>query len=350
MQLQILFPRKNETISFFTDVQRKFVEGDLAYRLSIVDRTLQYEKLYGEGLDRSASAPLFMAWTAEAGAEYYRAEFIRRDGNVLVRRTEETSIRMPYLHTACAYVCRVTAYRGREVIGVSEDVPFTTADEQPRFVYAPNVSNVRDIGGWKTTDGRRVAQGMMFRGTELEPNFHLTEEGKRIMVEELCLRSDFDLRGGGGTSEEGVLAPFGVKRIYAPFGAYRGVVVPDVCEEQRRQAACDIFRLLCDPSIYPLYFHCWAGADRTGTMAYLLLGFLGVPEENAVLDYEATTLSVWGERSRNYPLFADMRGALRRVYGVDGADLQTQVRRFFLDIGLTEEELKILSDTLLTDE
>ena len=35
-----------------------------------------------------------------------------------------------------------------------------------------------------------------------------------------------------------------------------------------------------------LYFHCRIGTDRTGTVAYILEGLLGVPEEDRIQDYE----------------------------------------------------------------
>jgi protein-tyrosine phosphatase len=38
-----------------------------------------------------------------------------------------------------------------------------------------------------------------------------------------------------------------------------------------------------------MVFHCTAGKDRTGLMAMLLLGALGVPHDEIVRDYELTT-------------------------------------------------------------
>jgi hypothetical protein len=35
-----------------------------------------------------------------------------------------------------------------------------------------------------------------------------------------------------------------------------------------------------------IYFHCRIGTDRTGTVAYVLEGLLGVPEEDRIQDYE----------------------------------------------------------------
>ncbi len=54
-----------------------------------------------------------------------------------------------------------------------------------------------------------------------------------------------------------------------------------------------------DPT-YSLYFHCRIGADRTGTLAYLLEGLLGVSEEDRYRDYEMTVFFGLDERTRFY--------------------------------------------------
>ena len=51
---------------------------------------------------------------------------------------------------------------------------------------------------------------------------------------------------------------------------------------------------------YSLYFHCRIGADRTGTLAYLLEGLLGVSEEDRYRDYEMTVFFGLDERTRFY--------------------------------------------------
>ena len=57
--------------------------------------------------------------------------------------------------------------------------------------------------------------------------------------------------------------------------------------------------LLADENNYPIYFHCSAGADRTGTFAYLVNGLLGVPYEDLVKDFEITSFSTYGNRYRS---------------------------------------------------
>lgn len=49
-----------------------------------------------------------------------------------------------------------------------------------------------------------------------------------------------------------------------------------------------------------IFFHCRVGADRTGTVAYLLEGLLGVPDEMRYEEYALTNLSGLYDRTRYY--------------------------------------------------
>lgn len=49
-----------------------------------------------------------------------------------------------------------------------------------------------------------------------------------------------------------------------------------------------VFAFLADESSYPLVFHCLVGKDRTGLIAALVLGVLGVADEDIVRDYAMT--------------------------------------------------------------
>ena len=65
------------------------------------------------------------------------------------------------------------------------------------------------------------------------------------------------------------------------------------------QLLAKIFDILAQETSYPLYFHCIHGADRTGTLAVLIEGLLGVSEEDIVKDYELTSFnSKSGQRLR----------------------------------------------------
>ncbi len=43
--------------------------------------------------------------------------------------------------------------------------------------------------------------------------------------------------------------------------------------------------MLAQPATYPAVFHCFAGKDRTGILAAVVLGLVGVPDDVIVADY-----------------------------------------------------------------
>jgi protein tyrosine/serine phosphatase len=59
-------------------------------------------------------------------------------------------------------------------------------------------------------------------------------------------------------------------------------------DEATTAILADIFSLLADESSYPLVFHCLGGKDRTGVVAALVLGVLGVADEDIARDYAMT--------------------------------------------------------------
>ena len=63
----------------------------------------------------------------------------------------------------------------------------------PRNLDIPGVDNCRDIGGVKTTlikDGK-IKQGLYYRTAALD---YVEEEGKRIIIEDLGIKVEIDLR------------------------------------------------------------------------------------------------------------------------------------------------------------
>jgi protein-tyrosine phosphatase len=68
-------------------------------------------------------------------------------------------------------------------------------------------------------------------------------------------------------------------------------------------------RLLADPANLPAVFHCSVGKDRTGVLAAVVLGLLGVPEDVIVEDYALSAdamVQVLARFEREYPESADI--------------------------------------------
>lgn len=181
----------------------------------------------------------------------------------------------------------------------SETGSFTVRDEKLRSVFADGAENVRDMGGWQTADQKmHVKYGMIYRGGRLNQDLttkkeYLTKDGIRTMREQLGIRSEIDLRNGSDNDGQTECA-LGSDLSYklCPVAAYDRII-PGSKDYDRASADSlkDIFEYLADESHYPVYLHCNYGADRTGTVAFLINALLGVEYEDLVKDFELTSLT-----------------------------------------------------------
>ena len=77
--------------------------------------------------------------------------------------TNRTTVYITNLELGRTYRWRVRQFG----TGDSAEASFTTEDEPPRLLRAGGVSNFRDLGGWRTADGRRVRENMILRSAGL---------------------------------------------------------------------------------------------------------------------------------------------------------------------------------------
>ena len=96
-----------------------------------------------------------------------------------------------------------------------------------------------------------------------------------------------------------------------------------------------------------IYYHCWGGADRTATAAFLLGALLGMDETQLIADYEFTSLSIWGIRSRNLSVFK----ALFDLFGsFPGETLREKAEYYFLvRLGMSREAVDLIRQTLVEE-
>lgn len=173
--------------------------------------------------------------------------------------------------------------------------------------------NVRDLGGWPC-DGGTVRYGLLFRGGKL------AAADRAVLVGELGIQHDLDLRGreGGGADDEPSMtaSPLGGDVWYTRTQQYAWYALTPVTTWKT------YLRCVIDAVTHrePVYFHCTAGADRTGTLACVLEGLLGMSQSDIDKDYELTTFysgsgSNATARRRNE---SDWKGLINAINAVSG--------------------------------
>lgn len=220
---------------------------------------------------------------------------------------------------------------------------FVTQSYSPRFMNVQGVNNVRDLGGGKNNN---IAQGIIYRGSEMNTNYVIDENGIEVMKNSMKIKLDLDLRNKTETSNI-TESPLGreVKYINIPsFEGYLGVT-----KEAQKENYKEVFKALADASNYPIYFHCFQGADRTGTIACLIEGLMGMGDEARLIDYNLTSFSSGIESYRDGASssfkYSFIEKNLSLLYGEK--TFEATVNRYLKEyIGLTSDEIKLIKENL----
>jgi protein-tyrosine phosphatase len=204
----------------------------------------------------------------------------------------------------------------------------------PTPIALERASNLRDLGGWPTQDGRRVRRGLIYRA----PALLGLSAADRAVVAALGIRVAVDFRGeqerannpvvlAGVVADPQPIEPSvgaGLRDIVLTGQASGHVSAQDMMDlltQAYRAYALSCMpryralfaHLLRDESV-PLLFHCSAGKDRTGFGAALLLTALGVAWEHVLADYLATNRLWRREIARNFDLPGPVKDTLLSVH------------------------------------
>ena len=200
--------------------------------------------------------------------------------------------------------------------------------EFDRHIKLEGEDNMRDMGGFETTDGRRVSKGKLFRSGQLH---ELTDADVEILanlgIEHVVdLRSDSELQRYPSRLPEGVsshhlnlshedISPEAQQRTMGRVvsgeqsgrdllhGAYMEI------DEGKVQSWTAFFDVLetGDTTLW----HCAGGRDRAGVTAALVLVALGVDKQTAIEDHVASNIYL-------NEMNEVMRGQVREQYGEEG--------------------------------
>lgn len=183
-----------------------------------------------------------------------------------------------------------------------------------RVITLEAVHNFRDLGDYPTVDGRRTRHQRLFRADGV---YRLTPADVETL-RPLGLHTVIDLRTIGEVEEHGRFPveshPLTWHHLPVIDVTWEGIEIAgrspaeflyaqytDMLEYGEPLFAAAI-RTLALPGALPAVFHCAAGKDRTGLLAMLVLGLLGVPDDVIVADYALTQqgmerMQAWAEHA-----------------------------------------------------
>ena len=262
------------------------------------------------------------------------------------------------------YYCTVEDNTGYLLKGV-----FTTEGRRRMMLVSTtqsqnNANNCRDLGGLKTTDGRRIKYGMIYRGTNLDgtknksidnyvaPND--TEQG--LLMNFMNVGYDIDLRAGGKSA----LPETQVQYVYGNMDAS----LSDVTNVAKSRTVLKGFYDAAAAG-KASYFRCAIGSDRTGFWGLLIEGLLGVSVKDCSIDFELTCFAggvTSGDRPRNstgYLFFQGMENSssstgFKGLRNYEGNTFQEKCANYVKSLAndqypFTDEWIETLRNNVLED-
>lgn len=216
-----------------------------------------------------------------------------------------------------------------------------------------NIPNVRDLGGQTGLNGRKIKYGLLYRGGQFNDEWTITQENIGIIRNLLGVKAEIDFRQS--VESAGYLySELGNDIDYYNVGYEITAYVQGLTNTQTEYKNCFEAILSSLQANKPVYFHCTYGADRTGTLAFLIEGLCGVSENDMCKDFELTCFSVLSgnqHRTRvDYQpdgfMYASMVDYLKTNFS--GSTLADCVVNYLLFIGLTSSQILALQNLMLT--
>ena len=213
-------------------------------------------------------------------------------------------------------VISVFWFNGKEIPSFERPIPVKFSEnlrEDYRKLPFTGAHNFRDLGGYKTEDGRAIKWGKIYRSDDL----HLLTDEDLKYLSRLNIKSVVDFRSDEERESEPdrlnpdmtqVLLPikfqpeelddetlknlmknltFGTLDSSNLLRDFNIVIVKDFATEYKK-----FFRHVIENNAEPIVFHCTAGKDRAGFASAMILTVLGVPREKVIEDYLLTNTYV----------------------------------------------------------
>lgn len=337
--IQALTPSEGEVVVLVNEDMADFIAS---YAIGISNE-------YVTKTDNFAPVGVELSWTAEGAPTEYLVS-VATDKDFSDKKTyvvSENTLTLQDLFVNYTYYWKVTAkYETEEK--TSKYFIFSTADT-PRTIEIEGVSNTRDIGGKITTSGKKVKQGMAFRGAYLD---EIKPAGKVKALETYGIKTDLDLRKAAeGTAGKG--SPLGETVRYINYSCpYYWGGTTGIDNPKNYENLANAIRVFANEANYPVFFHCSVGRDRTSMVAMLIEGLLGVSEDDIFMDYETSAFSYRGTldgTSMTHMVNTFQTTYVNLLIKSEESDFQAACETYLLSIGVTQAEIDSIRSILLED-
>lgn len=217
------------------------------------------------------------------------------------------------------------------------DTPFATTNkagvlnplDQVRWIKS-STANMRDLGGW-ACDGGTVRYGLLYRSG------NLSEADEDLLINELGINTECDLTADG-------VAAYPGKMRFIGHTSYAMYSLADTGAWQTN------LRGIFEAVQYgdPVVFHCSMGADRTGTLACVLEGLLGVSQSDIDKDYELTSFYALRARNGNYQGgTTDWAHLIAQIQALSGSTFRDKCVTFVKSLGFTVAEINTFRHAMI---
>ncbi|MCG6981749.1 MAG: tyrosine-protein phosphatase [Deltaproteobacteria bacterium] len=201
----------------------------------------------------------------------------------------------------------------------------------PSRIEITGSRNLRDLGGYRTTDGKVVKKGVLYRSDHLDQITKADFE----KIAALGVKTEYDLRGEAERTREPPRLPeiVPVKVVtlsvfyqgLEPWMTARKILGGDVEEGEFHDVMVEAYRSyvldfrpqwstllkgLAEPGTLAALIHCTYGKDRTGVAVALVLRSLGVPQEKIMEDYLLSN-KFWESKTELYSCLSNWASCFR---------------------------------------
>ncbi len=243
---------------------------------------------------------------------------------------------------------KVYANYSDETVDATKTMTFEVAKDGPRNLEVDGFTNCRDMGGRVTEDGYTIKQGLVYRtcGNKFDYRTTITDKGRAEMLNHWKVKTEINV---ADSNQHDVKLDGTVVKDY--YMDYAGQDNPKTKHHFGRntESIKNIFKLLADEENLPVFYHCRIGTDRTGLVAILLYGLLGLSENEIFQDYlfsnfgNITQKRYIGEKGGE----DNILNYIDQIEAMPGETFKNKIYNTLLSIGLSKETMASVVKNLL---